>query len=68
MNKTATATMVRKVADCRMMPNSSCQLTISGPEEDVLDTAVMHAVAKHGYKNSSGLRDQLRDSLLEEEM
>lgn len=57
----------RKVADCRLMPSDrNCQLTISGPEDEVLDAAVDHAVSKHGHKRTPELRDGVRKMLKDE--
>lgn len=57
----------RKVIDCRLFPSEkNCTLAISGTEEEVLDTAVHHAVTVHGHQNTPELREQLR-SLLKDE-
>jgi len=57
----------RKVADCRLYPSeSNCSLLISGTEEEVLETAIHHAITKHGHKGTPELREQLR-SLLKDE-
>jgi predicted small metal-binding protein len=55
----------RKIADCRDYPSeNNCQLTIAGPEEDVLDAAVMHAKAHHGHTEpDQDLREQIRKGL-----
>jgi predicted small metal-binding protein len=56
--------MARKMIDCRKMPSEiGCTLTIAGQEEEVLDAAVAHAVAKHGHQESPELRDMLRSGL-----
>ena len=58
----------RKVADCRLMPSeSNCQLTISGPEDDVVRAATLHAVDHHGHNDSDELREAIRKSLKDEE-
>ena len=60
--------MARKVADCRAIPNEiGCTLTIAGEEQEVLDAAVMHAVARHGHQNTPELREQLRQLLQDEQ-
>jgi len=57
--------MARKMIDCRAVPNEiGCTLTIAGAEEEVLDAAVAHAVAKHGHENTPELRDMLRGALV----
>jgi uncharacterized protein DUF1059 len=58
----------RKVIDCRRFPSKevNCSLAISGTEDEVLDLAVLHAVNKHGHKNSPDLRNQLRELLQDE--
>jgi predicted small metal-binding protein len=50
--------------DCRKAPSESgCTLTIAGEEEEVLEAATAHAVAKHGHADSPELRETLRGSL-----
>jgi hypothetical protein len=50
--------------DCRKVPNEiGCTLTIAGGEEEVLDAAVSHAVAKHGHQDTPQLREMLRSGL-----
>lgn len=57
----------RKVIDCRKLPSETgCTVTISGKEEEVLPLAVYHAVTIHGHKDTSELREQLRDMLEDE--
>jgi len=58
----------RKISDCRDFPSdNNCQLTISGPEEDVLDAAVLHAKTHHGHKEQDAeLREKLRKGLKDE--
>jgi predicted small metal-binding protein len=60
--------MARKMIDCRSMPSDiNCTLTIAGEEEEVLDAAVMHAVAKHGHEDSAELREGIRRGLVDVE-
>ena len=57
----------RKVADCRQFPSEkNCSLTISGTEDEVLNTAVAHAVRDHGHQDSPELREQIRGMLKNE--
>jgi predicted small metal-binding protein len=57
--------MARKMIDCRAVPNEiGCTLTIAGTEEEVLDAAVAHAVAKHGHEDTQELREMLRAGLV----
>ncbi len=57
----------RKVADCRRFPSEKgCSVTISGPESEVLEVAVQHAVASHGHRDTPELRQQLRGMLEDE--
>jgi predicted small metal-binding protein len=59
--------MARKLMDCRKTPSvSGCTLTISGEEDEVLRTAVMHAVDVHGHRDTPELREQLRTTLQDE--
>ena len=60
--------MARKMIDCRKVPNEiGCTLTIAGGEEEVLDAAVAHAVARHGHQDTPELREMLRSGLLDVE-
>jgi hypothetical protein len=59
--------MERVMADCRRFESeSNCELTIIGPEDDVVAAATQHAVATHGHEDTPELREQLR-SMLEPE-
>jgi predicted small metal-binding protein len=56
--------MARKMIDCGKVPNDiNCTLTIAGREDEVLDAAVAHAVAKHGHEDTSDLREMIRSGL-----
>jgi predicted small metal-binding protein len=56
--------MARKMIDCRSMPNEiGCTLTIAGEEDEVLDAAAAHAVAKHSHQDTPELREALRGAL-----
>jgi hypothetical protein len=56
--------MSRYMIDCRKVPNEvGCTLTIAGAEEELLDAAAAHAVAKHGHENTPELREMLRGAL-----
>jgi predicted small metal-binding protein len=58
----------RKYIDCREIPSEKgCSLRISGTEAEVLEAAVQHAVSAHGHANTAELREQLRQSLKDEE-
>jgi predicted small metal-binding protein len=58
----------RKYIDCREIPSEkNCSLKISGTEEEVLEAAVHHAVSAHGHANTAELREQLRQSLKDEQ-
>lgn len=57
----------RVYADCRELPSEKpCSLYISGTEDEVLDTEVMHAVKVHGEKDTPDLRQKLRSIIHEE--
>jgi plasmid stability protein len=59
--------MERMMADCRRFESdSNCQLTIIGPEDDVVAAAAQHAAASHGHSVTPELHEQLR-SMLEPE-
>ena len=56
--------MSRKMIDCRQVPSEiGCTLTIAGGEDEVLDAATAHAVAKHGHEDTPELREMLRGAL-----
>ena len=56
--------MERVMADCRRFESdNNCQLTIIGPEDDVVAAAAQHAAASHGHEDTPELRDQLRGML-----
>jgi uncharacterized protein DUF1059 len=60
--------MARKMIDCRAVPNEiGCTLTIAGGEDEVLDAATAHAVAKHGHQDTPDLREMLRGALQDAE-
>lgn len=59
--------MARKMADCRRFESeSNCTLTIIGDEDEVMQTAMQHAVTVHGHTDTPETREQLR-ALLEPE-
>jgi hypothetical protein len=59
--------MGRKMADCRDFPSEiGCTLTIAGEEDEVVEAAVQHAVAKHGHEDDAELRAWLRANLKDE--
>jgi hypothetical protein len=61
--------MTRKSLDCRRTPSASnCTLTITGEEDEVLDAGVAHAIAVHGHDGDEGLRDVLRDHLVDADL
>jgi hypothetical protein len=48
------AVLARKMIDCRKVPNEiGCAPTIAGSDEEILDAAVAHAVAKYGHQDTS---------------
>jgi plasmid stability protein len=52
------------MADCRRFESdSNCELTIIGPEDDVVAAAAQHAAATHGHEDSPEMREQLRGML-----
>jgi len=60
--------MARKMLDCRKMPSEiNCSLTIAGAEDEVLDAATAHAIAKHGHADTPDLREMLRSGLTDAE-
>lgn len=53
--------------DCREFPTANnCGLAISGKKEEVLETAVQHAVSRHEQEDNPGLREKLQGMLKEE--
>jgi predicted small metal-binding protein len=56
--------MARKMIDCGKVPNDvNCTLTIAGTEDEVLEAAVTHAVARHGHEDTAELRETIRQGL-----
>jgi Protein of unknown function (DUF1059) len=56
--------VTRKMIDCRKVPNDiGCTLSIAGTEEETVEAAVAHAVAKHGHEDSPELREMIRSGL-----
>ena len=52
--------MERVMADCRRFESDSgCQLTIIGPEANVIAAAAQHAAASHGHEDTPELRATL---------
>ena len=43
--------------------DSACQLTIIGPQDDVVAAAAQHAAASHGHEDTQELRDRKRGML-----
>ena len=59
--------MARKTIDCRSMPGTTtCTVTISGEEEEVLALAAAHAAATHGHTDDAEFREGLRPLLRDE--
>jgi hypothetical protein len=56
--------MSRKMIDCRKVPSEiGCTLTIAGSEDEVLDAAAAHAIARHGHDDTPQLRETIRAGL-----
>lgn len=54
--------MARKYIDCRDYPSEkNCTVAISADsDQELLETAVQHACASHGYMDTPELRNDLR--------
>lgn len=59
--------MARKYIDCRAFPSTiNCSVTIAADsEQELLDVAVQHAVARHGHQDTPELREQLKQAMRE---
>ena len=57
--------MNRKYVDCREMPTESrCTIAISADDDvELLEAAVQHAIAVHGYRDSAETRAMLRQAM-----
>lgn len=56
--------MSRKMIDCRKVPSDiNCTLTIAGTDDEVVEAAAAHAVARHGHQDTPALRETLRAGL-----
>jgi predicted small metal-binding protein len=53
--------MARMYVDCREMPSdSNCTVAISADnKKELIDAAAQHAVAVHGHKDGTELREQI---------
>jgi predicted small metal-binding protein len=56
----------RVVADCRKFPESTCSVTITGTEDEVLKIAVRHAIEEHEHEDTPELVEEIRSMLVEE--
>lgn len=54
--------MTRKYIDCREFPGEiNCTIALAADtEEELMEAAVQHAVAVHGYTDSAELRQELK--------
>jgi predicted small metal-binding protein len=54
--------MTRKYIDCRAYPSEmNCTVALSADsEQELLEAAVQHAVALHGHRDTTELRQQLK--------
>ncbi|OHE77580.1 MAG: hypothetical protein A3G75_09265 [Verrucomicrobia bacterium RIFCSPLOWO2_12_FULL_64_8] len=54
--------MSRKYIDCREFPGDiKCSVAIAADtDKELLEAAVQHAVAVHGYKDTRGLRKEIK--------
>jgi predicted small metal-binding protein len=60
--------MARKYIDCRDYPQGEkkCSVAISADSaEEVVEAAVQHGIAVHGYPDTSEFRDQIRQNIKE---
>jgi predicted small metal-binding protein len=59
--------MARKIIDCREFPSeNNCTIAITADTEDELvETAVAHAVKSHKHTDSPELRSQIRQGIKE---
>lgn len=54
----------RKYVDCRESASvSNCSVKISGTEDEVLETTVLHAISAHQEKDSDELRKYIRSMM-----
>jgi predicted small metal-binding protein len=61
--------MARKYVDCREHAGSNCTMVLASDDEnELLDTAVQHAVLKHGETDTPQLRQELRKMVHEGRM
>lgn len=54
--------MDRRMFDCREWPGN-CTLVISGEQEEVVETQLLHAVQVHGQQDGPELRELIQASL-----
>ncbi|HUL53281.1 MAG TPA: DUF1059 domain-containing protein [Opitutaceae bacterium] len=56
--------MSRKYIDCREFPGDiKCSVALSADsDKELLEAAVQHAVAVHGFKDTPGLRKEIKSA------
>lgn len=59
--------MTRKYIDCREFPSEmNCSVAISADtEQELMETAVQHAVSVHKHQDTPELREQIRQCMKE---
>lgn len=60
--------MARKYIDCRDYPQTDrkCTIAISADTEDeVIEAAIQHGSAMHGYEDTTEFRDRIRGAIRE---
>ena len=57
--------MTRKYIDCRAFPSESkCTVTIAADsEQELMEVALQHAVARHGHQDTPEFRQQLAGAI-----
>ena len=57
--------MTRKYIDCREFPSESkCTVTIAADsDQELIEVAVQHAVARHGHQDTPEFRQQLTGAI-----
>jgi predicted small metal-binding protein len=57
--------MAKKFTCTDLNAGIACTFTVTGSEDKVVEESVDHELAEHGYQDSPGLRQQIRDLLQE---
>lgn len=47
-------------------PDASCEYSVSGDENTIVEEAAIHEIKEHNYEDTPQLREDIRNSLIDE--